>query len=91
MWDIMQQGRQLPELDPLPERGKHMKEKNSKAVNLPDMYTPQQVCDYLGISTNTLYAWIKAGKIKAVKIGRFWHISHDEVERIVKNGMEVKA
>ena len=60
-----------------------------KAVKLPDMYTAQQVCEFLSISANTLYAWIKAGKIKAVKIGRFWHISHEEVERIAKHGIEV--
>lgn len=59
------------------------------SVNLPEMYTVQQVCEYLHTSVTTMYAWIKAGKIKAVKIGRFWYISKTEIERITQQGISV--
>jgi len=45
------------------------------------------VAKELGCGYLTIYRWIKAGKIKAVKIGRFWKIEEKELERIKKEGL----
>jgi len=41
----------------------------------------------LGCSYNTLMKWIKAGKIHAVKIGRFFKIEEKELERVKLRGL----
>ena len=36
-------------------------------------YTPLEVADFFGVTSRTVYSWIRAGRIKAVKIGQ-WKI-----------------
>lgn len=57
--------------------------------NLPEIFTSKQICDYLSVSDNTLYSWIQAGKLQAVKIGRNWYITRAEIERILKEGITI--
>lgn len=62
------------------------KKTETAAVGLQDVYTTAQVCEYLHISSNTLYSWIRTGKLKAAKIGRSWYIKRSEVESITTQG-----
>jgi excisionase family DNA binding protein len=39
-----------------------------------------EVANYLGVSKDTLMAWIKAGRLKASRIGRYWRIRPQDVE-----------
>lgn len=41
-----------------------------------------EVAKMLGFSKRTILNWIRDGKLKAVKIGNEYRISHEEVERI---------
>lgn len=50
------------------------------------MYTTEEMAEILGISYQTAYRLIKAGKIKAVRIGGAFRIEKEEVERIKKEG-----
>jgi excisionase family DNA binding protein len=43
----------------------------------------------LGCSYNTLMKWIKAGKIHAIKIGRFFKIEDKELERTKSKGLRI--
>ena len=43
---------------------------------------PETVAEELQISVYTIKEWIKKGKIKAVKVGRFWRIPEEELERL---------
>ena len=54
-------------------------------------YTVREVAMWLGVSEWTVYMWIKFRRLKAVKIGRRWYISQDELERITKEGLDVKG
>lgn len=39
-------------------------------MDLPSLYTPSQVADYLHVSRGTIYSLISRGQIKSVKVGR---------------------
>ena len=49
-------------------------------------YTVKEVSSIIGISITSIYEWIRSGRIAAVKIGKFWRISKEELERIVQGG-----
>ena len=49
-----------------------------------DFYLVSELADSLRISLMTVYRYIKAGKIKAHKIGKEFRISKDEFERFLK-------
>ena len=50
------------------------------------MYTTTELAKSLNISLPTIFRAIYSGKIKAVKMGKGWRISEDELERIKKEG-----
>lgn len=55
---------------------------------MPDkFYTAEELADYLKVSAQTVRAWIREGKLKAVKFGRSWRIADHEVQRIVSEGV----
>lgn len=49
-----------------------------------DVFTIEDLMDYLSIGRNTAYKLLKEGKIKSFKIGRVYKIPKDEVKRFVK-------
>lgn len=44
----------------------------------------------LNRSTKTIRTWIKSGILHATKLGRDWEISEEEVDRIKRDGLELK-
>lgn len=55
--------------------------------NIQDLklYTIQEVAPILGITTRTLYTYIKAGKFPAKKIGGKWKITGDKLKEWVES------
>lgn len=49
-----------------------------------DVFTIEDLMDYLSIGRNTAYKLLKEGKIKFFKIGRVYKIPKEEVKRFVK-------
>ena len=49
------------------------------------LYQPKEVAEMLSLKKLTIYRWIKAGKIKAVRLpnGRL-RIAESELEKVVK-------
>lgn len=47
--------------------------------NLPEILTTQQLAEFLQVSDQTITRAIKAGKLKAFKVGRDWRIEKEEV------------
>jgi len=41
----------------------------------------KEIAEMLGIETMTVVDWIKTGKLKGVKFGKFWYIPVSEVEK----------
>jgi len=56
-----------------------MSEKQSK-----DFYTAQELADKLQVNIMTIYRYIKAGKVKAYKIGKEFRIGKAEFEEFLK-------
>lgn len=53
-----------------------------------ELYNFKDVATILDVSTRTVHAWNADGKIKAVKIGREWKVSREEVDRIKREGVQ---
>lgn len=49
------------------------------------LFTITEACEILSISRRTMYRYIKAGTINAVKVGRDWRFTQDEIERLKGN------
>lgn len=46
----------------------------------------EEIAKYLGVSKDTVYAWISKRKLPAHRIGRFWKFKTDEVDGWVRSG-----
>lgn len=44
------------------------------------------ICNYLGVSNDTVYKWIGKHEMPAHRMGRLWKFQKDEVDRWVKAG-----
>ena len=51
------------------------------------LYTVQEVADYLGLSRKTIYRYLKAGKLKAKKVGAEYRITQSQLDELL-NGKE---
>ncbi len=47
-------------------------------------YTPQDVAKILKVAYMTVYRWIRAGKLKAVKAGKQYRIDKEELDKFLK-------
>jgi len=45
-----------------------------------DVLTPQEVAEYLRLAPETIYRYIRQGKLAASKIGRYYRIPRENVE-----------
>jgi excisionase family DNA binding protein len=46
------------------------------------VYTVKELADYLRIHTNTIYRWIRAGKIEAIQVGTNYRITQEAVDKL---------
>lgn len=51
------------------------------------LYSLQELADILRVSRQTIYNHLTAGHIKAVKQGKEYRVTEEEVQRILKNGL----
>lgn len=49
------------------------------------LYSVKELTDLLQVTQRTVYNYIKSGKISARKMGKYWRIPHEEVERFIKS------
>ena len=47
-------------------------------------YTPQEIADLLKLDVQTIRAYIRAGKLKAAKLGREYRISEDRFKEFME-------
>ncbi len=50
-------------------------------------YTVGEAADMLSVTSMTIYRWIRAGKIRTVKLGGCRRISRAELERVLAEGL----
>ena len=52
------------------------------------VYTLKEVEDILKVTQRTLYNYIKGGQLKAVKLGREWRVTDEELKNFLKTGTD---
>ena len=52
------------------------------------VYTTEEVLGILKVTKRTLYNYIKAGQIKAIKCGREWRVTEDALKAFLEHGTE---
>mgnify|MGYP002777313988 FL=1 len=45
-----------------------------------------EVCQYLGVSKDTVYGWLNDRKMPGFRVGRFWKFKRDDVDAWVRDG-----
>ena len=45
-----------------------------------------EMCQYLGVTSDTIYKWIEKKSMPAHKIGRLWKFKKNEVDDWVRSG-----
>ncbi len=46
----------------------------------------EEIAEYLGVSKDTVYAWINKKNMPAHRIGRFWKFKINEVDHWISSG-----
>ena len=50
------------------------------------VYTIEEVAELLHTTRRTLYTYLKAGKLKAVKMGRKWLVTEENLKEFISKG-----
>lgn len=45
-----------------------------------------EICEYLGVSRDTIYKWIEQKGMPAHRVGRLWKFKRDDVDEWVRTG-----
>lgn len=53
------------------------------------VYTLDEVADIMKVAKRTLYNYIKAGTLHAVKMGKYWRVSEESLQAFISNGTPV--
>ena len=56
------------------------------AQQRPRFLTVAEVADTLRVSTMTVYRLIKAGELRAVRVGKSYRLAEDDVDRYLADG-----
>jgi len=54
-------------------------------------FSVEEIAEYLGVSKDTVYAWINRRGMPAHRIGRFWKFKTDEVDEWARSGGAAEA
>ena len=46
----------------------------------------EEIAEYLGVSKDTVYAWISKRNMPAHRVGRLWKFKSDEIDEWVRSG-----
>jgi len=53
------------------------------------VYTLEEIAELLHITRRTLYTYVKEGKLKAVKVGKYWRVTEKNLEAFLAKGTDV--
>lgn len=48
------------------------------------VYTLDEVAEILSVTKRTVYSYVKDGKLEAVKVGKFWRVRKDQLDRFLE-------
>jgi excisionase family DNA binding protein len=52
-------------------------------AKLDGYFTPAEAAPHFGVSVGTVYRWCKNAELDCVRVGRYWFIPKDELERVL--------
>ncbi len=55
------------------------------------LLTPAQVAERFQVETQTVLSWLRTGKLRGAKIGRFWRIREEAIDEMLTAGEEEAA
>lgn len=55
-------------------------------IEVIKMYTLQEVADMVRVSRQSIYNWIRSGRLKATKYGKEYRITEEELKKFLKDG-----
>ena len=58
-------------------------------MNIPTLYTPKQVADYLHVSRGTIYSMISRHEIQSVKVGRNRRFTNEHIQDFIRTRQTV--
>jgi excisionase family DNA binding protein len=58
-------------------------------ADIKRVYTLDEVADIMQVTKRTLYNYIKAGTLHAVKMGKYWRVSEESLQDFISNGTPV--
>ena len=50
------------------------------------VYTLKEVAEILKVSRQTIYNYLKAGRLKATKIGKEYRVTKEDLEEFIRHG-----
>lgn len=53
------------------------------------VYTLDEVAEIMQVTKRTLYNYIKAGTLHAVKMGKYWRVSEESLQDFISTGTPV--
>ncbi len=53
----------------------------------PLFLTLSEAAAALGVCSKTMMRWYEAGSVKMLKLGSNWRVTHEEMERIAREGI----
>lgn len=53
------------------------------------VYTLDEVANIMKVTKRTLYYYIKAGTLHAVKMGKYWRVSEESLQAFISNGTSI--
>ena len=53
------------------------------------VFTLDEVADILKVTKRTLYNYVKAGKLHAVKMGKYWRVSEESLQAFISTGTPI--
>lgn len=60
----------------------------SKEKEQKQYYSLAEVATILGVTRRSIYNYLEAGKIKAIKVGRVWRVNASDLQEIMQNGVK---
>ena len=58
-------------------------------MEMPSLFTPNQVADYLHVSRGTIYSMISRQEIQSLKVGRNRRFTSEHIEDYIRNRQTV--
>ena len=55
------------------------------------LLTPADVAEQLQVEVSTVQGWLRTGRLKGIKLGRYWRIRPEAVEELLAEAEQAKA